>query len=201
MIVPRLAPLFSRVSLSDGIRSPGRRTPRSISRLSARTICSYRYFSDLSHTCASRKRVQQRHLLQLEKCVTDSVYYASVPVASDIRRPGWKERTEEVDMPHIETKDGVQIFYKDWGTGKPIGFHHGWPLGAYDWDSQMLFFAQRGYRVIGIDRRGHGRSSQVSSGHDMDHYAADAAAVVDHLALRDAIHIGHSTGGGEVTRY
>jgi len=104
-------------------------------------------------------------------------------------------------MPHIATKDGVQIFYKDWGEGKPIVFHHGWPLSADDWDTQMLFFAQRGYRVIGIDRRGHGRSSQVSDGHDMDHYAADAAAVVDHLGLRDAVHIGHSTGGGEVTRY
>lgn len=104
-------------------------------------------------------------------------------------------------MPHVETKDGTQIFYKDWGEGKPIVFHHGWPLSADDWDTQMLFFAQRGYRVIAIDRRGHGRSSQVSDGHDMDHYAADAAAVVDHLALRDAVHIGHSTGGGEVTRY
>jgi non-heme chloroperoxidase len=104
-------------------------------------------------------------------------------------------------MPHIATRDGAQIFYKDWGQGKPIVFHHGWPLSADDWDTQMLFFAQRGYRVIGIDRRGHGRSSQVSDGHDMDHYAADAAAVVDHLALRDAVHVGHSTGGGEVARY
>jgi non-heme chloroperoxidase len=104
-------------------------------------------------------------------------------------------------MPHIATKDGVQIFYKDWGEGKPIVFHHGWPLSADDWDTQMLFFVQRGYRVLGIDRRGHGRSSQVSDGHDMDHYAADAAAVVDHLGLRDAVHIGHSTGGGEVARY
>jgi non-heme chloroperoxidase len=104
-------------------------------------------------------------------------------------------------MPHVETKDGTQIFYKDWGEGKPIVFHHGWPLSADDWDAQMLFFAQRGYRVIAIDRRGHGRSSQPSVGHDMDHYAADAAAVVDHLALRDAVHIGHSTGGGEVARY
>lgn len=104
-------------------------------------------------------------------------------------------------MPHVETKDGTRIFYKDWGEGKPIVFHHGWPLSADDWDTQMLFFAQRGYRVIAIDRRGHGRSSQVSGGHDMDHYAADAAAVVDHLALRDVVHVGHSTGGGEVARY
>ena len=104
-------------------------------------------------------------------------------------------------MNTITTKDGVQIFYKDWGHGQPIVFHHGWPLSSDDWDTQMLFFLQHGYRVIGIDRRGHGRSSQVSDGHDMDHYAADAAAVVEHLELRNAIHIGHSTGGGEVARY
>jgi len=110
-------------------------------------------------------------------------------------------KQERVDMPYVETQDGTHIFYKDWGQGKPIVFHHGWPLSADDWDTQMLFFVQRGYRVIGIDRRGHGRSSQTSGGHDMDHYAADAAAVVTHLALRDAVHIGHSTGGGEVTRY
>ena len=90
-------------------------------------------------------------------------------------------------MSTVTTKDGVQIFYKDWGHGQPIVFHHGWPLSSDDWDTQMLFFVQRGYRVVGIDRRGHGRSSQVSDGHDMDHYAADAAAVVAHLDLRDAI--------------
>jgi non-heme chloroperoxidase len=101
----------------------------------------------------------------------------------------------------ITTKDGVQIFYKDWGKGQPIVFHHGWPLSSDDWDAQMLFFVQHGYRVVALDRRGHGRSSQVSDGHDMDHYAADSAAVVEHLDLRDAVHIGHSTGGGEVTRY
>jgi non-heme chloroperoxidase len=104
-------------------------------------------------------------------------------------------------MNTITTKDGVEIFYKDWGRGQPIVFHHGWPLSSDDWDTQMLFFLQQGYRVIGIDRRGHGRSSQVSEGHDMDHYAADAAAVVEHLELRNAVHIGHSTGGGEVARY
>jgi non-heme chloroperoxidase len=101
----------------------------------------------------------------------------------------------------VKTRDGVEIFYKDWGTGQPVVFHHGWPLSSDDWDTQMLFFVQHGYRVIGIDRRGHGRSSQVSDGHDMDHYAADAAAVTEHLDLRNAVHIGHSTGGGEVTRY
>jgi non-heme chloroperoxidase len=104
-------------------------------------------------------------------------------------------------MSTITTKDGVQIFYKDWGQGQPIVFHHGWPLSSDDWDAQMLFFVHHGYRVVGIDRRGHGRSSQVADGHDIDHYAADAAAVVQHLDLRNAVHIGHSTGGGEVSRY
>lgn len=106
-------------------------------------------------------------------------------------------------MPSAATKDNVQIFYKDWGpkTAQPIVFHHGWPLSSDDWDTQMLYFLGKGYRVIAHDRRGHGRSSQVSDGHDMDHYAADVAAVVEHLDLRNAIHIGHSTGGGEATRY
>ena len=106
-----------------------------------------------------------------------------------------------MSMTTITTKDGVQIFYKDWGHGQSIVFHHGWPLSADDWDSQMLFFVHNGYRVVAFDRRGHGRSSQVSDGHDVDHYAADAAAVVEHLDLRDAVHIGHSTGGGVVARY
>jgi non-heme chloroperoxidase len=106
-------------------------------------------------------------------------------------------------MSTVTTKDGIEIFYKDWGArdAQPIMFHHGWPLSADDWDAQMLFFLQNGYRVIAHDRRGHGRSAQVSEGHDMDHYAADAFAVVEHLDLRNAVHIGHSTGGGEVTRY
>jgi non-heme chloroperoxidase len=104
-------------------------------------------------------------------------------------------------MNTITTKDGIEIFYKDWGSGQPIVFHHGWPLSSDDWDAQMLYFVKRGYRVIAHDRRGHGRSSQVGDGHDMDHYAADAVAVVEHLDLRNAIHIGHSTGGGEAARY
>jgi len=104
-------------------------------------------------------------------------------------------------MSTITTKDGVEIFYKDWGSGQPIVFHHGWPLSSDDWDAQMLYFVEKGYRVVAHDRRGHGRSSQVSEGHDMDHYAADVAAVVEHLDLRGTIHIGHSTGGGEATRY
>ncbi len=101
----------------------------------------------------------------------------------------------------ITTKDGTQIFYKDWGSGQPIVFHHGWPLSADDWDAQMLFFLAHGYRVIAHDRRGHGRSSQTSGGNDMDTYAADVAALAQALDLRNAVHIGHSTGGGEVARY
>ena len=104
-------------------------------------------------------------------------------------------------MPFIKTKDGTEIYYKDWGAGQPIVFHHGWPLSSDDWDAQMLFFLQHGYRVIAHDRRGHGRSTQTSHGHDMDTYAQDAAAVADALNLTNAIHIGHSTGGGEVARY
>ena len=104
-------------------------------------------------------------------------------------------------MPTITTEDGVDIYYKDWGKGQPIVFSHGWPLSSDDWDTQMLFFLQHGYRVVAHDRRGHGRSTQVSDGHDMDHYADDLAAVVEHLDLTGCIHVGHSTGGGEVTRY
>ena len=106
-------------------------------------------------------------------------------------------------MTTITTKDGVDIFFKDWGPkdAQPVMFHHGWPLSSDDWDAQMLFFVNNGFRVVTHDRRGHGRSAQVSGGHDMDHYAADAFAVVEHLDLRNAVHIGHSTGGGEVARY
>ena len=101
----------------------------------------------------------------------------------------------------ITVKDGTEIYYKDWGTGQPIVFHHGWPLSGDDWDAQMMFFLEKGYRVIAHDRRGHGRSSQGSIGHDMDTYAADVAELTEFLDLKDAIHIGHSTGGGEVIRY
>ena len=106
-------------------------------------------------------------------------------------------------MSHVTTRDGIQIFYKDWGPkdARPIVFHHGWPLSSDDWDNQILFFLQHGFRVVAHDRRGHGRSTQVGDGHDMDHYAADASAVFEHLDLRNAVHIGHSTGGGEVARY
>ena len=103
----------------------------------------------------------------------------------------------------IKTEDGVDIFYKDWGPkdAQPIVFHHGWPLSSDDWDTQMLFVLAEGYRVVAHDRRGHGRSSQAETGNDMDHYAADASAVAEHLDLTNAVHIGHSTGGGEVARY
>ena len=104
-------------------------------------------------------------------------------------------------MPTITTKDSVEIFYKDWGSGQPIVFSHGWPLSADDWDAQLLFFLHHGYRVIAHDRRGHGRSTQTADGHDMDHYADDLAALTAHLDLKNAVHIGHSTGGGEATRY
>ena len=104
-------------------------------------------------------------------------------------------------MSTITVNDGTEIFYKDWGSGQPIFFHHGWPLSADDWDSQMMFFLERGYRVIAHDRRGHGRSSQTITGNDMDTYAADVAELVTKLGLKEAIHIGHSTGGGEVARY
>ena len=106
-------------------------------------------------------------------------------------------------MPFVTTADGVEIFYKDWGPkdAQPIVFHHGWPLSGDDWDAQMLFFLGKGFRVVAHDRRGHGRSTQVGGGHDMDHYAADAASVVKELDLRNAVHVGHSTGGGEALHY
>ena len=104
-------------------------------------------------------------------------------------------------MPFVKTRDGAEIFYKDWGTGQPIVFHHGWPLSADDWDAQMLFFLHQGFRVIAHDRRGHGRSSQTSSGHEMDTYAADVIALAAALDLKGAVHVGHSTGGGEVAHY
>jgi non-heme chloroperoxidase len=104
-------------------------------------------------------------------------------------------------MSTFTVKDGTEIFYKDWGKGQPLVFHHGWPLSADDWDAQMMFFLDKGFRVIAHDRRGHGRSSQTVDGNEMDTYAADVAALIDHLGIKGAIHIGHSTGGGEVARY
>ena len=117
-----------------------------------------------------------------------------------------KDNQMEIEMTKpgsstITTKDGTEIFYKDWGTGQPIVFHHGWPLSSDDWDAQMLFFLEKGYRVIAHDRRGHGRSTQTDTGNEMDTYAADVAELAAHLDLKGAIHVGHSTGGGEVARY
>jgi len=114
---------------------------------------------------------------------------------------GTKTTTTEQTMGTFKTKDGTEIFYKDWGSGQPIVFHHGWPLSADDWDAQMMYFLSKGFRVIAHDRRGHGRSSQTFDGNEMDTYASDVAQLAEHLNLKNAVHIGHSTGGGEVTRY
>ena len=131
---------------------------------------------------------------------------AMVALAGLPRAAGAQRNTNaegRANMPFVTTRDGVEIFFKDWGSrdAQPIVFHHGWPLSSDDWDAQLLFFLRNGYRVVAHDRRGHGRSAQVSEGHDMDHYAADAFAVAEHLDLRNAVHVGHSTGGGEVARY
>jgi non-heme chloroperoxidase len=130
------------------------------------------------------------------------LFFLTAAIAQPTHKTSAETKGAET-MTFVTTKDGTQIFYKDWGpkNAQPIVFHHGWPLSSDDWDAQMLFFVAQGFRVIAHDRRGHGRSAQVSDGHDMDHYAADAAAVVEHLDLRKAVHIGHSTGGGEVARY
>jgi non-heme chloroperoxidase len=128
---------------------------------------------------------------------------ASLPGAAFAVAPETADNQNEgaATMSTITTKDGTQIFYKDWGKGQPVVFSHGWPLSADDWDAQMLFFLKHGYRVIAHDRRGHGRSTQVSDGHDMDHYADDLAELTAHLDLNNAVHVGHSTGGGEVAHY
>ena len=156
------------------------------------------YLNEQAQSSVSRRKVLGSSL-GMVAAVTLSTPAAAENVPANPLTAHTREGTPT--MTTITTKDGTEIFYKDWGKGQPIVFHHGWPLSSDDWDTQMLFFVQHGYRVIGIDRRGHGRSSQVSDGHDMDHYAADAAAVTEHLDLRNAIHIGHSTGGGEVARY
>ncbi|NTD89195.1 alpha/beta fold hydrolase [Agrobacterium tumefaciens] len=134
---------------------------------------------------------------------TVSLALAMPAMASEKKISRNPEGIASMTTNFVTTKDGVHIFFKDWGPkdAQPIVFHHGWPLSSDDWDAQMLFFLSKGYRVVAHDRRGHGRSSQVSNGHDMDHYAADASAVAEYLDLRNAVHIGHSTGGGEVARY
>lgn len=151
---------------------------------------------------------QRRHALALGARLGTAL---ALPLAASLTSvgdaqaatPSASSTHQGLQMSTITTKDGTTIFFKDWGPkdAQPIMFHHGWPLSSDDWDAQMLYFVQRGFRVVAHDRRGHGRSAQVSEGHDMDHYAADAFAVAEHLNLRNAVHIGHSTGGGEVARY
>ena len=131
---------------------------------------------------------------------------SALPLSPALARPAWTtpaQGPQRMSSGYVTTKDGVQIFYKDWGpkTAQPIVFHHGWPLSADDWDAQMMFFRLKGYRVIAHDRRGHGRSTQTDSGNEMDTYAADVIALTDHLDLKNAFHVGHSTGGGEAIHY
>ena len=145
--------------------------------------------------------ISRRHVLLAGAALSTAMAMPSLALSKSI--PSRNEGTFPMTESFVKTKDGVEIYFKDWGPkdAQPIVFHHGWPLSSDDWDAQMLFFVQNGYRVVAHDRRGHGRSQQVSDGHDMDHYAADASAVAEHLDLRNAVHIGHSTGGGEVARY
>lgn len=145
--------------------------------------------------------LSRRQTLVGGAALTASLAFQISPVLA--AKAGHTEGDHSMTDGFITTKDGAKIYYKDWGpkTAQPIHFHHGWPLSSDDWDAQMLFFLQQGFRVVAHDRRGHGRSSQIATGHDMDHYAADASAVVEELDLKNAVHIGHSTGGGEVARY
>ena len=156
-----------------------------------------------SPALASRRTVLVGGAALLGGLAAGHAVSAHTPGASDGASPTLHHPSSSGDqvMNSIKTSDGTTIFYKDWGSGQPIVFHHGWPLSADDWDAQMLFFVQHGFRVIAHDRRGHGRSSQTATGNDMDTYAADVAELITHLDLRDAVHIGHSTGGGEVARY
>jgi non-heme chloroperoxidase len=154
---------------------------------------------------APRKAVSRRDMLAGAAAVLATSEVSSPTLAASSTAGAAPDKPQQPTgaktMSFITTKDGTEIYYKDWGTGQPIVFHHGWPLSADDWDTQMLFFLEHGYRVIAHDRRGHGRSTQTSKGHDMDTYAQDAATVADALNLKNAVHIGHSTGGGEVARY
>ena len=156
-----------------------------------------------NNSVSRRVNTSRRKVLATALMYAISVSLRSTSVAGKETKVSTLGAQRTDPMTYVTTKDAAQIFYKDWGpkTAQPIVFHHGWPLSSDDWETQMLFFVGKGYRVIAHDRRGHGRSSQVSDGHDMDHYAADAAAIVEHLDLRNAIHVGHSTGGGEATRY
>ncbi len=160
-------------------------------------------------TAIDGAKVSRRKMLTATVGVAGAVAAAaSAPVSAAAASASGKGASNEHgghgrDESFVRAKDGTLIYYKDWGPkdAQPIMFHHGWPLSSDDWDTQMLFFLSKGYRVVAHDRRGHGRSAQVSGGHDMDHYASDAFAVVEALDLRNVVHIGHSTGGGEVARY
>jgi non-heme chloroperoxidase len=153
-----------------------------------------------SNSTASRRDVLIGAAGAIAASAVSSPVFAASQKASSAS-PSKQAGTDSISF--VTTKDGVEIFFKDWGpkSAQPIVFHHGWPLSSDDWDAQMLFFLAQGFRVVAHDRRGHGRSTQVGDGHDMDHYAADASAVAEHLNLKNAVHIGHSTGGGEVARY
>jgi non-heme chloroperoxidase len=147
----------------------------------------------------------RREILIGGACMAAAASLPSAPMAATAKEADVSTSSKRIKGGHamttITTKDGTQIYYKDWGTGQPVVFSHGWPLSADDWDTQMLFFVKHGYRVIAHDRRGHGRSSQTGGGHDMDHYADDLAALTAHLDLKEAVHVGNSTGGGEVVHY
>lgn len=155
------------------------------------------------HTQFETIEASRRDLLLLAASVTVMAVTPSLAFsAQGVSPTSFSNKSERTnDMGSLKTRDGTEIFYKDWGAGQPIVFHHGWPLSSDDWDTQMLFFLDKGYRVIAHDRRGHGRSTQTATGNDMDTYAADFAELAASLDLRDAIHVGHSTGGGEAAHY
>jgi non-heme chloroperoxidase len=149
----------------------------------------------------SSRRLSRRHFVAAAAASAAALLLSHSATAATLNSASTDQHSKENPMDMITVKDGTQIFFKDWGKGQPIVFSHGWPLSGDDWDAQMMFFLNHGYRVIAHDRRGHGRSTQVADGHDMDHYADDLAALTAHLDLKNAIHVGHSTGGGEVAHY
>jgi len=155
----------------------------------------------MSTTNPSLHRMSRRCFVAAAAASTAGLMLSHSATAATLEQVPTQQPSKENSMDTITTKDGVTIYYKDWGNGQPIVFSHGWPLSADDWDAQMMFFLNHGYRVIAHDRRGHGRSTQTADGHDMDHYADDLAALTAHLNLKNAIHVGHSTGGGEVAHY
>jgi len=155
----------------------------------------------MSTTNPSSHRISRRHFVAATAASTAALVLSHSASAAILNPVSTDQHPKENLMDMITVKDGTRIFFKDWGKGQPIVFSHGWPLSGDDWDAQMMFFLNHGYRVIAHDRRGHGRSTQVADGHDMDHYADDLAALTAHLDLKNAIHVGHSTGGGEVAHY